>query len=569
MENDRTQIVDRLKQSTNVLITVNNNPTVDQLAACIGVTLLLNKMGKHATAVFSGKVPSTIEFLKPEETLEKNTDSLRDFIIALDKAKADKLRYKVEDTMVKIFITPYKTSISDKDLEFSQGDFNIDVILALGIHDREQIDQAIMAHGRILHDAVIMTVDSNTGSNLGTINWVEEQASSLCEMLASVVDDLQSNILDGQIATALLTGIVAETERFSNEKTTSSTMGVSSKLMAAGADQHLVATELEPKPEPIAPPIAPVAETQPEASPQQEQPPEKDDGAIVIDHEEEKSPEAPELPPVDPNEINIDDEGTMKRSAELAEEEAKRAAEAAAAQQAAAAEDNGAALDQSQSDKSVMTNSPSLGGTFTASGRAEPLEPSSDPLSSDTQQQPLLNKAAEPPVTTNTSVADILSQGSSEATPVQTLEEIEEAVHKDEAAQVAEQVASDVDSARNAVNNVINNGIAEGTIPPGPTMAQGAKSVDLDMGHPEEPAPALPEQPAPPVPVVTSPDLTQTAVNPSTGEPQYPTNLVPPSNDLPPENTSSSVDMASSPPPVPPPMMPPAMPPVDNSTLPS
>jgi nanoRNase/pAp phosphatase (c-di-AMP/oligoRNAs hydrolase) len=193
MENDRTQIVDRLKQSTNVLITVNSNPTVDQLAACIGVTLLLNKMGKHATAVFSGKVPSTIEFLKPEETLEKNTDSLRDFIIALDKAKADKLRYKVEDTMVKIFITPYKTSISDKDLEFSQGDFNIDVILALGIHDREQIDQAIMAHGRILHDAVIMTVDSNAGSNLGTINWVEEQASSLCEMLASVVDDLQSN----------------------------------------------------------------------------------------------------------------------------------------------------------------------------------------------------------------------------------------------------------------------------------------------------------------------------------------------------------------------------------------
>lgn len=568
MENDRTQIVDRLKQSTNVLITVNNNPTVDQLAACIGVTLLLNKMGKHATAVFSGKVPSTIEFLKPEETLEKNTDSLRDFIIALDKAKADKLRYKVEDTMVKIFITPYKTSISDKDLEFSQGDFNIDVILALGIHDREQIDQAIMAHGRILHDAVIMTVDSNAGSNLGTINWVKEQASSLCEMLASVVDDLQTNILDGQIATALLTGIVAETERFSNEKTTSSTMGVSSKLMAAGADQHLVATELEPKPEPVAPPIQ-AAEPQPEPVAEPEQPPEKDDGAIVIDHEEEKPPVAPELPPVDPNEINIDDEGIMKRSAELAEEEAKRAAEAVAAEQTAVSAEDSGTPDQAQSDKSVMTDSPSLGGTFTASGRADPLEPTSDPLSADTQQQPLLNKATESPVSTNTSVADILSQSSSDAAPVQTLEEIEEAVHKDEAAQAAEQSASDIDSARDAVNNVINDGIAEGTIPPGPTMAQGAESVDLDMGHPEEPVPALPEQPAPPMPVVTSPDLSQTAVNPSTGEPQYPTNLVPPSNDLPPENTSSSVDMASSPPPVPPPMMPPAMPPVDNSTLPS
>ena len=31
--------------------------------------------------------------------------SLRDFIVALDKSKADKLRYKVEDKFVKIFIT--------------------------------------------------------------------------------------------------------------------------------------------------------------------------------------------------------------------------------------------------------------------------------------------------------------------------------------------------------------------------------------------------------------------------------------------------------------------------------
>ncbi len=111
MDQQKQAIVDRLKQSNNILVTVSSNPSVDQLAACIGLTLALNKMGKHATAVFSGTVPSTIEFLQPEKTLEKNTDSLRDFIIALDKAKADKLRYKVEDKVVKIFITPYKNTI--------------------------------------------------------------------------------------------------------------------------------------------------------------------------------------------------------------------------------------------------------------------------------------------------------------------------------------------------------------------------------------------------------------------------------------------------------------------------
>lgn len=134
MDNQRVQIIERLKQANNILVTVSNSPSVDQLAACIGLTLALNKAGKHATAVFSGNIPSTLEFLQPEKTIEKNTDSLQDFIIALDKSKADKLRYKVEDRVVKIFITPYRSSINQNDLEFSQGDFNVDAVHANGEH---------------------------------------------------------------------------------------------------------------------------------------------------------------------------------------------------------------------------------------------------------------------------------------------------------------------------------------------------------------------------------------------------------------------------------------------------
>ncbi len=65
------QIVERLKSANNVLVTISNNPSVDQFAACIGLTLVLNKLNKHANAVFSGAIPSTIDFLKPEETIEK------------------------------------------------------------------------------------------------------------------------------------------------------------------------------------------------------------------------------------------------------------------------------------------------------------------------------------------------------------------------------------------------------------------------------------------------------------------------------------------------------------------
>ncbi len=258
MDDAKTQLANRLKEANNVLVSVTNNPNVDQFAAAIALTLILNKLGKHATTVFSGTIPSLVGFLQPEKVVEKNTDSLRDFIISLDKSKADKLRYKIEDNFVKIFITPYHSSIGEKDLVFSQGDFNVDVVVGLGVHKREELDQAIIAHGRILHDATVTTVNTQPPSTLGSINWANGTSSSICEMLVDLTDLLaKQGLLDTQISNALLTGIVSETQRFSNRKTTATTMSASSKLLASGANQQLVATQLTPKPAPLPPPPPP------------------------------------------------------------------------------------------------------------------------------------------------------------------------------------------------------------------------------------------------------------------------------------------------------------------------
>lgn len=305
MDSAQSQLVEKLQSATNILVTVSRNPSVDQLSACVGLTLFLNKFGKHATAVFSGEVPSTIEFLEPETTLEKTTDSLRDFIIALDKSKADKLRYKVEDEMVRIFITPYRTSISQNDLVFSQGDFNVDVVVALGVARQEDLDEAITSHGRILHDAVVSSINTRSGESLGSINWTDTAASSLSELVYDLGSALNKDLLDGQIATALLTGIVAETARFSNEKTTPQTMSVSAALMAAGANQQLVSSKLEESaPAPVTTsPDSVVADAETETETAATDPPEagmlevkhagEDAAESLADNPEEASPTAP------------------------------------------------------------------------------------------------------------------------------------------------------------------------------------------------------------------------------------------------------------------------------------
>lgn len=244
----RQQIVDKIKDSSNILVTVSNNPSVDELSAALGLTLMLNKLGKHATAVVSGDIPPAITFLDPDKTFENTVDSLRDFIIALDKEKADHLRYKVEGDVVKIFITPYRTTITDADLDFSQGDYNVELVLALGVTDNDHLDKALEAHGRILHDATVATVSANgTASDLGSIDWRDEGASSLSEMLVSLSEAIKGDktVLDEQISSALLTGIVAATDRFSNDRTSSKVMTMAAQLMAAGANQQLIAAKLE------------------------------------------------------------------------------------------------------------------------------------------------------------------------------------------------------------------------------------------------------------------------------------------------------------------------------------
>ncbi|MBB1563157.1 hypothetical protein HG436_002010, partial [Candidatus Saccharibacteria bacterium] len=200
-----TQIVEKLEENSNILVTVNTNPTVDELSAALGITLLLNKLDKHATAVFSGHVPPALEFLQPEKTFEGTVDSLRDFIIALDKEKADHLRYKVVDDMVKIFITPYRTTINEKDLDFSQGDYNVEAVLAIGVRSTADLDHALESHGRILHDAAVTSISLDEPSHLGGIEWNNPRASGYSELLYALADVLvgeNKKMIDEQIATA-------------------------------------------------------------------------------------------------------------------------------------------------------------------------------------------------------------------------------------------------------------------------------------------------------------------------------------------------------------------------------
>ena len=278
------KVAEKIKSCENILVALSRDPSVDEISAAIGLTMILDKIGKHVTAIYSGVTPNTLEFLKPNETFEKDTNSLQDFIIALNKDKADHLRYKIEGDYVKVYITPYKTTLSQNDLEFSQGDYNVDLVISIDVSSAEELDGALREYGRIMHDATAINITTNQTGRFAELEWSDPSMSSVCEMVVKLCEELGYDEFDQPTATALLTGIVSSTERFSNARTTSDTMQISSRLMQAGADQQLISNNImtaapapapapaptpapAPAPESVAPTPAPTLTPEPTPTP--------------------------------------------------------------------------------------------------------------------------------------------------------------------------------------------------------------------------------------------------------------------------------------------------------------
>lgn len=262
ISNITNRVVEKIKASENILIALSKNPNIDEISAALGLAMILDTMRKHVTAIFSGQVPNVLQFLKPEETFEKTTNSLQDFIIALSKDKVDHISYKIEGDFVKVYVTPYKATIGQSDLSMSHGDYNVDLVICFNVISGDEIDPALSEYGRIMHDATAINLTVDTPGRFAELEWQDSNVSSISEMIVGLADRLGLASFSEQVATALLTGIVASTDHFSNPRTSSNTMSIASKLMSFGANQQLISSQIMEKiktPDEVQVPVASAA----------------------------------------------------------------------------------------------------------------------------------------------------------------------------------------------------------------------------------------------------------------------------------------------------------------------
>lgn len=242
----KQQASEAIRQAQAILIVTGQRPNVDQVASMVAVSLILRKFGKKVTAVVTDQMPGSVSLITQGQ-IERNLAGNRDFIVRVDMAHAevDKLKYTIENGKLNIAITPFNGGFSQQDVSFGHGEYHYDLIIAMGVVSRHKLDRVFEQNAGLLQSTPILNMDFHRiNESYGAINLVDTNAATLSEMLISLSESLQPGMLDEPIATAMLTGIIAATDRFSAPHTTAKSMTVAAQLMAAGAKQQQIIKSL-------------------------------------------------------------------------------------------------------------------------------------------------------------------------------------------------------------------------------------------------------------------------------------------------------------------------------------
>ncbi len=118
------------------------------------------------------------------------------------------------------------------------GDFEVENLIALDCASMERLGEV---QKLIPSSAPTLNIDHHPDNDLfGTINLVDKNASSNCELIYDVIKNLGIAI-DSKIASQIYTSIMFDTGRFLFSNTTGQAMRVCAEMLENGADPYFIA----------------------------------------------------------------------------------------------------------------------------------------------------------------------------------------------------------------------------------------------------------------------------------------------------------------------------------------
>lgn len=247
----KQQTVELIRNATKILVVTRTGVDGDAIGSVLALVASLKKLEKDVVGAIPEDVPQLYRFLPGVDELSHEVGGTKDFIIELDtsRVKVAKMGYKKLDDQkkVQIIITPDRSTFREDDVHFESGPAQFDLILAVDTPSIERFGDVFTTQAELFYETPLVNIDHHPeNESYGKVNWVDLTATSTAEILVALFESLgrEQTLLDEDIATCLLTGIIADTDSFQNASTTPKSLTVAAQLVAAGARQQEIIQSL-------------------------------------------------------------------------------------------------------------------------------------------------------------------------------------------------------------------------------------------------------------------------------------------------------------------------------------
>ncbi|HOZ55981.1 MAG: Bifunctional oligoribonuclease and PAP phosphatase NrnA [Parcubacteria group bacterium ADurb.Bin316] len=248
MLDQNQQIFEQIKKANNIVVTFNKLWNGDAVASALAMYLILKKMDKNVDVVAEqldhGKL---FQFLPAFSKISNSFNNLRKFVISLDttNAKVEKIKYQAEANTLNFIISPKEGFFTKEDITTHAGSFKYDLIITLDTPDLESLGSIYDNDTEFFYQVPIINIDHHSeNEEYGQINNVQITAIATAEILFNLFSEYSRDLIDEDIATCLLAGIISKTKSFKTQNITPNSLSASAQLIAMGARREEIVNHL-------------------------------------------------------------------------------------------------------------------------------------------------------------------------------------------------------------------------------------------------------------------------------------------------------------------------------------
>ncbi len=250
------QFFKQVNKAKNVLITFSVDFNGDAISSSLALFWLLKKMGKKVNVVADTSLSDNSEqisagkifkFLPGFSEIKNTLNNVRKFIVSLDisNAKVNQIKYTLEKDKLNFIISPKEGFFTDKDISTKTSGFKYDLIITVDAMDLESLGKTYDNNIEFFYKTPIINIDHHpSNEEFGQINIIDLNTVSSSEIIFNIFKSQSVDLIDEDIATCFLAGIIHKSKSFKTPNLTPKTLLNTSQLINLGARREEIINNL-------------------------------------------------------------------------------------------------------------------------------------------------------------------------------------------------------------------------------------------------------------------------------------------------------------------------------------